>query len=330
FEAEPLPKPDPTDPIMRPIDVRAEFGKLPRPIPISRPLRPVSAVVPVDLVKHEGRLTDRGYALVDGEGLYYRGPLGWARMALPMTPPIRVVAMVGIPLKDNTPGVALLVHSDLADASGGELWMFAEPRGWLRQPLPANAIPETATRIGNRIWVGTTQQALQAVDINEGRMSLGPTVETRIRCTLLVPSPKDGLACIASGEPQLPDPEAPNAEIWRPMAQVLKLPASVVSGALPPSNGVRPVPHVATHPTGRRFKPPTFAAWTRNSVGDHLWLSTGDEVYTTIQAIFDALPPEAPEDEQGIPVWAWILIALTSMLGISGAGLLLKRRQVHT
>ncbi|MBH24423.1 MAG: hypothetical protein CMH57_08235 [Myxococcales bacterium] len=328
-EAEELPIPDPTDPMRRAVDIKATFGQLKRPIPVSRPQRPVSIVAPVDLVEHEGKLTDRGYALVDGEGVFYRGEQGWARVALPMTPPIRVVAMLGVPLQDGPPGLMLLLHSELGSDAGGEAWMFAEPRGWRRVALPPGVIPETAARVGDRIWIASTNQRLQALDVEGRQLKLGPEMELEITCHALSSTPRDGLACVAIGEPQTAGGGPLDAERFRPLARVLTLPSSVLSGSLPPSSGVRAVPYLARNPTGRPFPPPHALTWTRNAVGDHLWLSTGIDTYAPLRAIFNQETPEPPEDEEG-PPWGWIIAALIGAVGISGVWILLKRRRVHT
>lgn len=279
-------------------DIRAEHGRLPNPIPIAGEMRPISMVAPAG-IDAQGR--DRGYLLVDGEGVFLREYDGtWRALPLPVPPPIRFVGLAAAPLPDGTSGVLALTRRSSPEGFLGAAWLHrGGDADWERIELPPGAAPQAAQTGADRVWIATVARGLHVAYTKEATPKISHVAD--IPCEILTDLPSGEVACITREETAEAGP--PSLREARSLGKVMF-----------PGTDPRPAQRLlAANPRGRNFPAPVAVAFTENRLGVWPWVSPGIAVYTHETAIEPLLPAQ---EEQEPADWTWLWACVAAVGGV--------------
>jgi hypothetical protein len=272
------------------LDIRAEPGRLANPIPISAGMRPMSLVAPAGM-DAEGR--DRGYVLIDGEGIYMLSYDGtWRALPLPVPPPLRVVGLVAAPLPDGSSGVVALTRRSSPAGFLGAAYLHRGQGAWEALPLPTGAAPQAGLTGKDRVWISTVARGLHVAYTKETVPKVSHIAD--VPCDLLVDTPAGEVACITPED---------TAEAGPASLRDARSLGKVVFPATDPRPSLR---LLGANPRGRNFPAPVAVAFTENRLGTWPWVSPGIAVYGHETGI-EPLLPEKEEDEPVDWTWAWVV-----------------------
>jgi hypothetical protein len=275
------------------LDIRATTGTLPVPIPLAPGLRPVSIVTPVD-IDSDGR--ERGYAFIDGEGIFARDGSGkWTFVPSPLPPPFQVAALVAAPLSQGEKGAVLFTRKSTPDGVHGGAYLHHPTSGWSKISLAKDIAPHTAWAGKDRVWMSAVGRGLFEVYTKGEPPKVSHVDDTS--CEVLTDTPDGALACITAG----------------PAGAVLttgNLGTLVYAGTVPQ---VR-MELLAINPSGRKFAGPRAAALTRNQLGTWPWVTPGIGVYAPAYAMRPVLPASSAG---GVNPLSWVWTSLCALLAIS-------------
>lgn len=278
-----------------PLDIRAESGQLPNPIPPTGGMRPVSIVAPAGI---DGE-RDRGYVLIDGEGVYMRGYEGaWTALPLPSPPPLRVVGLVAAPLPDGTLGAAVFTRRSSPEGFLGEAWLHRGSGDWEALEFPSDIAPQAALTAPDRVWLSTVARGLHVVYTKETPPKISQVAD--VPCDVLTDTPSGEVACVTAEE---------SAEAGPPSLRDARSLAKIVFPATDPRPPMR---LLAANPRGRNFPPPVAIAFTENRVGTWPWVSPGIAVYAHETAIEPLLPEVVDEPSD----WTWLWLSLFAIISV--------------
>ncbi len=278
-------------------DIRAETGRLSNPIPASGGMRPVSLVAPTG-IDEQGR--DRGYALVDGEGVYQLSYEGvWTALPLPAAPPLRIVGLVAAPLPDGTSGAVVLTRRTSPEGFLGGAYLHRGSGEWEALDLPSGAAPQAGLTGEDRVWIATVARGLHVAYTKETVPKISHIAD--IPCELLADTPDGEVACLTPEETGEAGPAS------------LREGRSLGKVTFPAADPRPSMRLLAANPRGRNFAPAVALTFTKNRLGTWPWVSPGIAVYGHETGI-DPLLPEV--DDAQPADWTWLWVATGTLGGL--------------